>query len=102
MSLHVGPRRKERIGAILGYSGMLTGPDRLLAEVRSRPPVLLIHGDADEVLPIAALPEAQDALRAAGIEVESHVRPGLGHGIDEIGLEFGLDFIDRAVNGHRA
>ena len=99
MALHVGPRRQERIGAILGYSGLLAGPERLGRDVRSKPPVLLVHGDADEVLPIAALPEAQDALRAVGIEVESHVRPGMGHGIDEAGIGFGLDFIDRHLNG---
>ncbi|MSO55129.1 MAG: phospholipase [Rhodospirillales bacterium] len=99
MALHVAPRRKDAIGAIIGYSGLLAGPDQLASQTRSRPPVLLVHGDADEVLPIAALPEAQDSLRAAGIEVESHVRPGLGHGIDDVAIEFGLEFLDRKLNG---
>ena len=63
----------------------------------ARPPVLLVHGDADEVLPVAALPRAAAGLRAAGVAVEAHVRPGLGHGIDAEGLALASAFLARAI-----
>ena len=58
MSLHVGPRRARPLAGILGFSGMLAGPRRLADEIKSRPPVLLTHGDADPIVPAQSLPEA--------------------------------------------
>ena len=97
MSLFVGPRRRERIAGILGYSGRLVAPDLLAAEVESRPPVLLVHGAADEMVPAAALAEAAAGLAAAGVETETEMRPGLGHSIDEAGLRAGLEFLRRVL-----
>ncbi|MES2032882.1 MAG: dienelactone hydrolase family protein [Pseudomonadota bacterium] len=93
MALHVGPRRAEPVAAIVGYSGMLADPEALAAEGRNRPPVLLIHGDADEVLPVASMTRAQTALDALGFAVASHVSHGLGHSVDEAGLARGGDFL---------
>lgn len=95
MALHVGPRRAAQLAGIVGYSGLLPGAERLAGEVRSRPPVLLVHGDADQVIPSMALFPAQQALGAAGIPVEWHIRPGLAHGIDNEGLALGGDFLRR-------
>ncbi|ODN72059.1 alpha/beta hydrolase [Methylobrevis pamukkalensis] len=89
MALHVGLRRKAALGGIVGYSGALAGPEHL-SEVTSHPPITLIHGDRDEVLPIDCLHEAVAALGAADIPVEFHVCPGLAHGIDQRGLALGL------------
>jgi len=97
MALHVGLRRARPMAALIGYSGMLLGPDLLADELVSRPPVLLVHGDADEVLPVPALEAAEAGLEAAHVSVEAHVRPGLGHGIDEEGIRLGLQFIARHV-----
>lgn len=97
MALHVGLRRAQPVAALIGYSGMLLGPDLLADELVSRPPVLLVHGDADEVLPVPALEAAQAGLEAAQVSVEAHVRPGLEHGIDEEGIRFGMRFIARHV-----
>ncbi len=72
---------------------MLIGPDLLAAELRSRPPVLLVHGDEDQVVPVRALPAAVTALEGAGVAVEQLLRPGLGHGIDEEGLRRGGEFL---------
>jgi len=93
MALHLAPRRARASAAVIGYSGMLAGPERLAAEVRSRPPILLVHGDADDVIPIEALHATREGLAAAGLANEWHVRPGLGHGIDEAGLELGAAFL---------
>ncbi len=93
MSLYVGLRRAKPLAAIIGYSGVLVGPDLLKDELRSRPPVLLAHGDADEVVPVRAHPAAVAALKAANVPVEALLRPGLGHGIDEEGLKRGGAFL---------
>ncbi len=93
MALHVGLRRERRIAGIISYSGMLAGEELLAAEIKSRPPVLLTHGDADPVLPVAAIGQAEAALKAAGVTVEAHVRPALAHGIDDECIRLGRDFV---------
>ncbi len=96
MALYVGLRRERQLAAIVGYSGMLVGEDLLAEEIRSRPPVLLTHGDADEVLSCDSLPEADRGLKAAGVDVKSYVRPGLGHGIDDQCIHLGMKFLTKA------
>ena len=93
MSLFVAPRRAAPCAGVLGYSGRLEGADLLAAETVSRPPVVLVHGDSDELLPLHRLQHAQAALEENGFEVAAHVRPGLGHGIDEAGIEIGRRFL---------
>jgi phospholipase/carboxylesterase len=93
LSLHVAPRRPEPVAGIVGFSGRLIAPERLAAEAVSRPPVLLIHGDADELVTPSSLPEAGNALQAAGFEVYAHVMRGTGHGIAPDGLSVALAFM---------
>lgn len=93
MSLHVGPRRKTQIAGIVGYSGMLADPDALAAEVKTKPPVLLVHGDADQVLPVVSLHDAERRLKTLGFETASHVSRGLTHSIDDAGLQLGGRFL---------
>ncbi len=93
MALHVGPRRAKALAGIIGYSGMLADPDALADEVVSKPPALLVHGDADEVLPVAALHQAHGQLQTLGFEVEAHVSRGLGHSLDDQGLQLGARFL---------
>lgn len=93
MSLYVAPRRAEPVAGVLGYSGRLVGGDTLARDVKSRPPVMLIHGEADPMVPAAAMPHAAEELRAAGMTMETHLRPGLGHGIDPEGLGLGGNFL---------
>lgn len=103
MSLYAAPRRAETIGGIVGISGALVGAESLAAEAKSKPPICLIHGDADDVVPFAAMAQAEKALRAYGCQVESHARARLGHGIDEAGLAITSAFLKKAVgvsHGH--
>ena len=93
MSLHVGPRRPRAMACILGFSGALVGGEALPDEARSRPPVMLVHGDADDVVPVQALFGAMDALQAAEIPVQWIVRPGLPHSIDPEGIAAGGRFL---------
>jgi phospholipase/carboxylesterase len=94
MALHVAPRREEPVAAIVAIAGRLLLPEALQDAVQSRPPVLLVHGDADEVVPVQALPEAAQALQDAGwTEVFAHVMKGTGHGIAPDGLSVALAFL---------
>jgi phospholipase/carboxylesterase len=99
MSLHIGPRRPRAMAAILGFSGALVGGERLDAEARSRPPIMLIHGDADDVVPIEALLDATAGLQAAEIPVQWIVRPGLPHSIDPEGIAAGGKFLRAMLSG---
>src|SRR6185312_6978401 len=93
MSLFVGLRRASAVAAILGFSGRLLAPELLPGEIRSRPPVLLVHGDSDPVVPFESLALAVAGLAAVGIAAEQLVRPGMGHAIDEEGLCRGGQFL---------
>jgi phospholipase/carboxylesterase len=93
MALHVGPRRAKTLAGIIGFSGMLADPDALAAEVVTKPPILLVHGDRDDVLPVEALHQADVQLKGLDFDVASHVSPGLGHSIDEPGLQLGARFL---------
>ena len=97
MALHVGLRRAHAVAGIIGYSGMLVAPDTLEAEIRSRPPVLLVHGNADTVVPVLALADARRTLIACNVPVEVHVSEGLGHSVDPTGLSLGGKFARRVL-----
>ncbi len=93
MALHVGLRRRAPFAGIVGFSGRLLEPELLPGEIVSRPPVLLVHGDQDPMVPFASLAEAERGLKAAGVEVATHVSRGVGHGIAPDGLGLALGFI---------
>lgn len=98
-ALHVGLRRSAALAGILGYSGHLVAGPALLAEAPAKPPILLVHGEQDQVLPVAASRYAEELLRQHGFPVEAVYRPGLGHGIDEEGLRRGALFLKRVLGG---
>lgn len=97
MALHVGPRRKRALAGIVGYSGMLADPLALATEVQTSPPVLLIHGDADGVIPVIAMSQANSALQALGFETSTHISRELGHGVDEAGIRLGAQFLSKVL-----
>jgi len=100
MALHVGLRRAIAPAAIVGYSGILVAPpeqelEAFAAEITSRPPILLVHGDRDELIPVQALFQAAQGLAALGLSIEWHISAGIGHGIDAEGLRHGGEFLAR-------
>lgn len=99
MALHVGLRRIRPVAGVVGYSGMLTGAPELSHPSITRPPVLLIHGSADQVVPVAALHAAKRNLEQLGIVVTAHVSPGVGHSVDPVGLRMGGEFVAKALHG---
>jgi phospholipase/carboxylesterase len=97
MALHVGLRRPRQMAGVIGFSGMLVAPELLASEVRSRPPVLLVHGTADDVVPFRSLALAEEALRAASVQVGTHVSPGVGHAVGQDGLNAAAQFARRVL-----
>ena len=100
MALHVGLRRPVSPAAIVGYSGMLAVPEDLdpagfAAQIKSRPPMLLVHGEQDPLIPVQALFHAAQSLAALEVPAEWHISPGIGHGIDQEGLRQGGEFLAR-------
>lgn len=94
MSLHVAPRREDPVAGIAAFSGRLLRPELLTDEVVSRPPILLVHGDQDDVVPVQSLPAAAEALQEAGWkDVYAHIMKGTGHGIAPDGLSVALAFM---------
>jgi phospholipase/carboxylesterase len=98
MALHVGLRRASGPRAIVGYSGLLVEPpeaqaENFVGEIKSRPPVLLVHGDRDDLIPVQALFLAANGLGALGVPTVWHISAGIGHGIDQDGLRYGGAFI---------
>jgi len=93
MSLHVGLRRERQIAGILGYSGVLVGGAKLKDEMRSKPPVLFIHGDRDPTIPIPAMFESAEQLAAADHGAQWHISYGVPHSIGPDGLDLGGAFL---------
>jgi phospholipase/carboxylesterase len=95
-------RRAVAPFAIVGYSGLLVTPpdgnaEKFAAEIKSRPPVLLVHGDQDELIPAQALFQATSGLASLEVPVEWHISKGVGHGIDQEGLRHGGEFLARRL-----
>jgi phospholipase/carboxylesterase len=94
MSLHVAPRREDPLAGVVAFSGRLLQPEDLPDATVSRMPVLLVHGDADDVVPVQSLPQAAQALQDAGFtEVFAHIMKGTAHGIAPDGLSVALAFM---------
>ena len=106
MALHVGLRRTVTPAAIVGYSGLLVHPvsgglEAMQNEIVARPPMLLVHGDQDELIPPQALFLAAQGLAALGVPTEWHLSAGIGHGIDGEGLRHGGEFLARQLRPTR-
>src|SRR5207237_8685879 len=98
MALYVGLRRAKPLAGILGYSGRLIAPELLTSELRSRPPVLLVHGTDDPLVPFESLADAEAALKTAGVPVETLACPGIEHAIDPEGLQRGGAFLKQVLS----
>jgi phospholipase/carboxylesterase len=99
MALHVGLRRPRQVAALIGYSGMLTGGHELAHLPITKPPVLLVHGSADPIVPVAALHAAKAELEHLGVDVTAHISTGVGHSVDPVGLRMGGAFVAKALTG---
>jgi phospholipase/carboxylesterase len=92
-ALYAGLRRQPQVAGIVAFSGALLGGETLGRDIRSKPPVLLVHGVADDVVPFQSMANAKATLEAAGVSVKAVARPGLGHAIDDPGIALAADFL---------
>ncbi len=99
MALHVGPRRRDALGAVVGFSGLLAAPERLPAEIRSRPPILLTHGDRDDRVPPQMLFAALAALADVQAPAIWRLCPGEGHTIPQEALALAAEVLHDAFAG---
>lgn len=97
LAMQTAYRLAPQIAGVLCYSGMLARPETLAAEIVSRPPAMLIHGEEDQVLPPECMGIACKALEDAGVSVDAMLRPFLGHGIDGRGIHAGGEFLQRIL-----
>ncbi len=97
MSTYVGLRRKEKIAAVISFSGYMLANDNLEKEIKTKPPVLFTHGEEDNVVPPQAMELAASRLEALEVDVESHLIPHLGHGIDHKAIAHTINFLKRAI-----
>ncbi len=93
MAMYAMPRRKKACAGVIGYSGMLLEAEGLKAPSIVKPPILAIHGDADEIVPPSCLKDVQNGFTAAGFKIEAVLRAGLAHSIDQFGFMRGLAFV---------
>ncbi|WP_236643600.1 alpha/beta hydrolase [Flavisphingopyxis soli] len=98
MALHVGLRRPRAVAGVVGYSGMLTGTLGVPKIGVAKAPVLLVHGSADGIVPVAAVHMAESELNRLGVEVTTHVSHGVTHSVDPVGLRLGRDFLAEAFD----
>ena len=99
MSLQVAPRRAEPFACVVGFSGRLLAPERLQEEMTVKMPVILIHGDADDVVPYTDMEKAAEALLAAGFDVYTHTMERTAHGIAPDGLQQAYAFMAHILKG---
>ena len=98
ISLNIGLRHRNILAGIVGFSGRLLMPDVLKEERKDKyPPVFLVHGDADEVVPISFLNEAEETLKDLGVSFSTHISKNVGHGIAPDGLEKSMTFLQKVL-----
>ena len=94
VALSCALQRPAACAGVLGYSGAFFSEH---PQATATPPVFLIHGDEDPVVPFEAMEHGETLLKTHGIQVQTHARPRLGHGIDEKGLHLGGDFLRKCL-----
>ena len=97
-ALYTAPRRPAPVAGVLGYSGALMGAASLAAEATAKPPVMLVHGTDDQIVPFQAMAAAEQVLSSAGLPVETFACQGLAHGIDQDGLRLGVGFLKHVLS----
>ena len=97
MALHIGLRQSERLAAILGYSGIILGESEIPEQCKSKPPIMMIHGSQDDLIPVEALEHTISILNKNNIIHDSRIINNLGHGINDEAIKIGRDFLTKYI-----
>jgi phospholipase/carboxylesterase len=97
LSLHLAPRRALPFAGVVGFSGRLLEPESLEDELKVKMPILLAHGDGDDVVPFESMADAANILTVNGFTVYTHIAKGVGHGISPDGLGTALQFMNNML-----
>tara|TARA_B100000945_G_scaffold299075_1_gene279429 strand:- start:210 stop:863 length:654 start_codon:yes stop_codon:yes gene_type:complete len=95
ISLQTGIKRKDSINSIVGYSGKIINIEHLEKNINSKPKVILMHGDKDEVVPINFFLESKDFFNRNKYEIETKIFKGCEHRIPSEGSSVGLEFLKK-------
>ena len=95
ISIQTGIKRKDKINSIIGYSGKIINTDHLGKNIISRPNIILMHGDIDQVVPIDGFLEAKNFFLQKDYSIETHIFKNCEHRIPTEGSSLGLQFIKK-------
>ena len=98
LALKFALETSQEVGGVIGFSGRLMAPIKSESEVNSKPPVLLVHDEDDEVVPYSQMSLAEKSLKLCGIKVFTCTSKGIGHSISPVGLGVALHFITRELD----
>ena len=98
MALYHLCQRSSKCAGIMGYSGLLFYDDNFELSIKSTPPVRLYHGKNDEIINFEQTVDASKKLKSLNFDVDHKIKDHLGHGIDDDGLQYGLDFVKKTFN----
>ena len=95
ISLLTGIKRKDKINSIIGYSGKIIDTNHLKNNINSRPNIILMHGDKDEIVPVSFLLEAKEFFNKNNYKIESKIFKNCEHRIPTEGSSLGLEFLKK-------
>ena len=98
ITLQTGLKRKDTVNSLIGYSGRIIDTEHLSNNINSRPKIILMHGDVDQVVSIDSLLEAKDFFNKNNYEIETKIFKNCEHRIPTEGSSLGLQFIKKQFN----
>ena len=98
ITLQAGLKRKDKVNSVIGYSGRIIDTEHLSQNINSRPKIILMHGDIDQVVSIDSLLEAKDFFNKNNYEIETKIFKNCEHRIPTEGSSLGLQFIKKQFN----
>jgi phospholipase/carboxylesterase len=97
-AIYAGLHRRKPLAGVAAFSGALPWTAQLQREIASRSPILLVHGEADTVVPFPSMDRTRATLEALGVPVQAVARPGLGHAIDDVGIALAAEFFQNVLS----
>ena len=97
ISLQTGLKREDKINSIIGYSGKIIDVKHIENNIKSKPDIILMHGDKDEVVPVSFLLEAIELFNKINYKIQTKIFKNCEHRIPQEGSSLGLEFIKKKL-----